>query len=167
MSLWPVQHGSESRIIEVWIRVSHHMMQWCSNVYIPCLSPWFMIHRYSSAHTRPVTAGPAHDSLHLETEREFYVLIQIQQEPKCLDTLNAANCTGASPIEIICFGPGRLAGGGELKFCHLFEYEHWAPPGALFWYNAVCLSQGPDELEIKFSCFRIEKFVRNYNWRDS
>ena len=44
-----------------------------------------------------------------------YVLFQIQQEPKCLDTLNAANCTGASPIEIICFGPGGLAGGGGIK----------------------------------------------------
>ena len=93
-----------------------------------------MIYRYrlSSVSHSSCHSSPAHDSLHLETEREFYVLIQIQQEPKCLDTLNAANCTGASPIEIICFGPGRLAGGGELKFCHLFEYEHWAPPGAIF-----------------------------------
>ena len=93
-----------------------------------------MIHRYSSAHTRPVTAGPAHDSLHLETARaDQRVLFQFHQEPPSLDILNAANCTGASPIEIICFGPESLGGGrGELKFCHLFEYEDWAPPGALF-----------------------------------
>ena len=58
-----------------WIQVSHHMMQWCSYVYISRLSPWFMIHRYSSAHTRPVTAGPAHDSLHLETRRQSLCFI--------------------------------------------------------------------------------------------
>ena len=86
------------------------------------------------AHTGPVTAGPAHDSLHLETARaDQRVLFQFHQEPQSLDILNGANCTGASPIEIICFGPGSLGGGrGELKFCHLFEYEDWAPPGALF-----------------------------------
>ena len=60
-------------------------------------------------------------------------MFQFQQEPRSLDILNAANCTGASPIEIICFGPGSPGGGRrELKFCHLFEYEHWAPPGAIF-----------------------------------
>ena len=83
-----------------------------------------MIYRYRlPTHTLPVTARPAHDSLHLETEADQRVLFQFQQEPPSLDILNAANCTGASPSEIICFGPGSLGGGrGELKFCHLFEY---------------------------------------------
>ena len=67
-----------------------------------------MIYRYrlsSVSHSTCHSSSPAHDSLHLETYSESF-MFQFQQEPRSLDILNAANCTGASPIEIICFGPG-------------------------------------------------------------
>ena len=81
--------------------------------------------------TRLITPGDLFRKFYKVPIESF--MFQFQQEPRSLDILNAANCTGASPIEIICFGPGSPGGGRrELKFCHLFEYEHWAPPGAIF-----------------------------------
>ena len=54
--------------------------------------------------TRLITPGNLFRKFYKVSIESF--MFQFQQEPLSLDILNAANCTGASPIEIICFGPG-------------------------------------------------------------
>ena len=54
--------------------------------------------------TRLITPGDLFRKFYKVSIESF--MFQFQQEPQSLDILNAANCTGASPIEIICFGPG-------------------------------------------------------------